>query len=164
MPARKLSRTRLDMIEAASRLWQLIGLPRSTGQIYGLLYLAPKPLALDEIAELLSISKASASTGTRQLLAWHAVKQVWVPGDRRDHFESVADLREALRASYQSHFKPKLAKSQSWLQTMLGMLDEERKAGEVEKEEYQFCRERLEKLAGLQGRIQKVLPLAEKLL
>ena len=82
-----LSKTRLDMIEAGGRVCQLLGVPRSTGQIYGLLYLSPKPLSLDDIAEALRISKASASTGTRQLLAWRAIHQVWVHGERRDHFE-----------------------------------------------------------------------------
>ena len=29
-------------------------------------------------------------------MAWQALKQVWVPGDRRDHFEAIGDLREVL--------------------------------------------------------------------
>ena len=59
-----LSRTRRDLVEATGRLWQLFSLPRSTGQIYGLLYLSPSAMSLDEIARQLSVSKASASTGT----------------------------------------------------------------------------------------------------
>lgn len=64
-----LCKTRLDMIEVSARVCQFLGIRRSTGQIYGLLYLSPKPLTLDEIAESLGISRGSVSTGTRLLLA-----------------------------------------------------------------------------------------------
>lgn len=86
------SKTRREIIEAGGRLCQLLGLPRSTGQIYGLLYLSAKPLSLDDMVDLLGISKASASCGTRQLASLCAIRPVWMPGDRRDYFQSVADL------------------------------------------------------------------------
>ena len=164
MSASPLSRTRLDFVEAAGRLWQLAGLPRSTGQIHGLLHLSPKPLSLDEIAGLLSISKASASTGTRQLVAWHAVRQVWVQGDRRDHFESVADLTTVLRSAYQSVVQPRLVQSRGRLELLRSLLEEDRKSGTISKEEYDFSASRLDDMSALLGRFNKLLPLAEKLL
>lgn len=157
-----LSKTRLDLIEAAGRLCQMIGMPRSTGQIYGLLYLSPKALTLDEIAELLGISKASASTGTRQLLALHAIRQVWKQGDRKDYLEAVPELREVVRAFYQLFFSPKLTKSRGRLDLLLESLEEERKSGIVGDDEYKFCRERLLEVSKLQGKVEKILPLAEK--
>jgi DNA-binding transcriptional regulator GbsR (MarR family) len=157
-----LSKTRLDLIEAAGRLCQMIGMPRSTGQIYGLLYLSPKALTLDEIAELLGISKASASTGTRQLLALHAIRQVWKQGDRKDYLEAVPELREVVRAFYQLFFSPKLTKSRGRLDLLLESLEEERKSGTVGDDEYKFCRERLLEVSKLQGKVEKILPLAEK--
>ena len=152
------------MVEVTARLCQMLGMPRSTGQIYGLLYLSPRALGLDEIAESLGISKASASTGTRQLLAWHAVRQVWKQGDRKDYFEARADLNEVLRSNYSGFFRPKLENSQRKVGSLLAGLESDRKSGAVDREEYQICKERLEALARLQGRIQKLLPLAEKLL
>lgn len=160
----KLPNSRREFIETTGRLCQMLGLPRSTGQIYGLLYLSPRPLTLDDIADLLSISKASASTGTRQLLGWQAVKEVWVPGDRRDHFEALGDLRELLRAGYRNFFQPKFEKSQRKLDVLLAALDADRKEAAITREDYAFCRERLENLGRLQGRIDKMLPLAEKFL
>jgi DNA-binding transcriptional regulator GbsR (MarR family) len=159
-----LCQTRLEMVEVTARLCQMLGMPRSTGQIYGLLYLSPRALGLDEIAEMLGISKASASTGTRQLLAWHAVRQVWKPGDRKDYFEARGDLAEVLRSNYAGFFRPKLENSQRRVGTLLASLESDRKSGAVDREEYQVCKDRLETLARLQGRIQKLLPLAEKLL
>lgn len=159
-----LSKARLEFIEAGGRLCQLLGLPRSTGQIYGLLHLSPKPLSLDEISALLSISKASASTGTRQLMSWQAVRQVWVQGDRRDYFESVEDLRQVLRNAYNSYFRPKLEKSQGRLELLLETLELDRKSGEISREEYAFCLKRLQEMGSLQTKLGKVLPLAEKFL
>ena len=43
------------------------GLPKSYGQIYGLLFCRDEPLAMDEVMDLLHISKGSASQGLRAL-------------------------------------------------------------------------------------------------
>ncbi|MEN9678754.1 MAG: hypothetical protein RIS76_4650 [Verrucomicrobiota bacterium] len=159
-----LARTRLEFIEVAGRVCQTVGLPRSVGQVYGLLYLSPSPLALDDIADRLSISKASVSTGTRQLVAWQAIRQVWVPGDRRDYFEAVGDLREMMRSVYSGFFSPKYAKSERKLEVLLATLESERKEGIVGRDEHDFCKERLTHLVRIQGRASKLLPLLEKLL
>lgn len=162
--ADQLPSSRRESVETAGRLCQRFGLPRSTGQIYGLLYLAPRPLSLDDIAELLSISKASVSTGTRQLLGWHAVKQVWVPGDRRDHYEAIGDLNDLLRTAYEKFFRPKLDRSVTKLDHLLLCLEHDRRDGSVTGEDYAFSKERLTHLRSMQNRLQKLLPLAEKFL
>ncbi|MBN9692317.1 MAG: hypothetical protein J0M24_18880 [Verrucomicrobia bacterium] len=159
-----LSKTRLEFIETVGRMCQQLGLPRSIGQIYGLLYLSPASLSLDDIAEQLSISKGSASTGTRQLASWQAIKQVWVPGDRRDYFEAVGNLRDLLESIYRNYFKPKLEKGGRKLDSLLATLEEERQQGAVSPEDYAFFKERLDNIARLEDRISRVLPIAEKLL
>ena len=151
------------MIEAGGRLFQLLGLPRSTGQIYGLLYLATKPLSLDDIVELIGISKASASMGTRQLSSWAALRQVWVPGNRRDHFEAVTDFGNVIRGTYTEFLKPRLASSRKRLEGLSTSLEEDRASGALDDREYQLCAERLTKLTRFQTRFQRLMPLAEKL-
>src|ERR1044071_5882353 len=135
-PTYPLSRTRLEMIEACGRICQVFGLPRSLGQIYGLLYLAPEPLSLDDISELLGISKASASTGTRQLSAWGGIRQVWVQGDRRDHFAVEPELGNLLRSGYMDFFKPRLVSSQKRLDRLMATLNEDLAQGALSREEY----------------------------
>ena len=158
-----LSKTRLDMIEAGGRVCQLLGLPRSTGQIYGLLFLSPSPLDLDRIAELLEISKASASTGTRQLLAWRAIRQVWVMGERRDRFEVDPDLGNLLKSGYADFVKPRLVSSQRRLEKIAATLEEDLAGGVISEEEYGVCVHRLKNFQRLQKKLQTLLPLAEKL-
>jgi DNA-binding transcriptional regulator GbsR (MarR family) len=152
------------MIEAGGRLCQMLGLPRSTGQIYGLLYLSPKALSLDDIVELLSISKGSASTGTRQLIRWRAIRLVWVPGERRDHFDIEADLGNLLRAAYTEFVKPRVASSRKRLDQMTASLDSDLASGHLTKEDYKFCQDRLRKFGAIQKKLQTVLPLAERML
>lgn len=152
------------MIEGCGRICQVLGLPRSLGQIYGLLYLAPAPLSLDDIAELLGISKASASTGTRQLSAWGGIRQVWVPGERRDHFEVEPELGNLLRSGWSDFLKPRLASSQKRLERLTETLADELSNGAVSQDEFNLCTERLKKFVRVQKKLQSLAPLAEKLL
>lgn len=158
------SLARAEMIDTMAKVALMLGLPKSTGQIYGLLYLSPGALSLEVMAERLSISKASVSTGVRELVAWHVVRQVFVAGERRDFYEAEPDLREVLRAIYLDAFKPKLGKVERRLESLLAALEVDRKAGTITREEFQFCKERLENVGRMQDRFLKWLPLAEKLL
>lgn len=152
------------MIESGGRLCQLLGLPRTTGQIYGLLYLWPAALSLDDIVELLQISKASASNGTRQLASWNAIRQVWVQGDRRDHYEVRPDLADLIRSLYSEFLKPRLRSSDRRLTGMLSSLDEDLSCGDITPEEHKLISGRLNQLSKVQKKVENWLPLAERLL
>jgi len=152
------------MVEASGTLFQLLGLPRSTGQIYGLLYMSARPLTLDDLVEMLSISKGSASMGSRHLAAWGAIRQVWVPGDRRDHFQAVGDLAQIVRASYQEFVKPKLDSSEKRLASVVDGLEKDLRNGTLSPEEHKFCSDRVRSLLRFQKKVQSIGPLAEKLL
>lgn len=162
MPIR--SQGKLQLIAAVGNLCRRLGLPRTVGQIYGLLYLSPQPLSLEEIAEGLGISKASASTGTRQLLALGAIKKVWVPGNRRDLFEAIPEIGALLRNAYREIVKPYLDAAQHRVEEVVASLEREREQRCLEPEEFAFCQKRLEALARFQKNFQSVAPLLEKLL
>ncbi len=51
-----------------------LGLSRSVGQLYALLYMSAEPMCLDEMAEACRMSKASASVNVRELERWGAVR------------------------------------------------------------------------------------------
>jgi len=158
------SRTRREMIDACSRFCHLMGLPRSIGQIYGLLYLSASPLSLDDLVSILNISKGSASTGTRQLSQWGAIRQIWISGDRRDYYEVVADLVEFIRASYQNYVRPRLHATTLRLDSLTSSLDEDAARGLLTPDELRLCSERIKALARIQGKLRLVLPMAEKLM
>jgi len=152
------------MVESVGALFQILNLPRSTGQIYGLLYLSARPLSLADICETLAMSKGSASTGTRHLISWGAIRQVWVPGDRRDFFEATGELGELLRASYNDFIKPRLVSSERRLAMIFEDLERDLEQQFLTKEEYKVCTERLRSLLRFQKKVQSLGPLAEKLM
>lgn len=163
-PARAPSKARREVVEAASRIFQTLGLPRSTGQVFGLLYLAHQPLSLDDLAAALSISKGSASMAARQLASLRAVRPVWVPGDRRDYFEAVGDPRELAQASFSEFVKPWLDSSEKRLASIFTELEKDRADGAVSAEEYKFCADRLRNLVRFQKRLASFRPMVEKFL
>src|SRR6267154_1696810 len=73
------------------------GINRTVAQVHALLFLSPKPLPADEIAETLSVARSNVSTSLRELQGWRIVRVVHVLGDRRDHFESIKDVWEIFR-------------------------------------------------------------------
>jgi len=74
-------------IEAGGKTTHGFGLGRLIGRMFALIYLHPRPLSLEQIADRLQISKASASVTVRQLEKWHAVTLVSIAGDRRDFYQ-----------------------------------------------------------------------------
>src|SRR5438034_11211047 len=73
------------------------GINRTVAQIHALLYLSEKPLAAEEIADLLDVARSNVSTSLKDLQNWGIVRIVHVMGDRRDYFESMKDVWEMFR-------------------------------------------------------------------
>jgi DNA-binding transcriptional regulator GbsR (MarR family) len=73
------------------------GVNRTVAQIHALLYLSPKPLSAEEIAETLSVARSNVSNSLKELQGWGIVKITHVMGDRRDHFQSIKDVWEMFR-------------------------------------------------------------------
>ncbi len=73
-------------IEKMGLLFEADGMPRTAGRMLALLLLSAEALSLDELAEALQVSKASASTNARLLERMGALERVGRPGDRRDYY------------------------------------------------------------------------------
>ena len=73
------------------------GINRTVAQIHALLFLSPRPLPAEEIANALGVARSNVSTSLRELQNWGIVRLVHVLGDKRDHFESMKDVWEMFR-------------------------------------------------------------------
>jgi DNA-binding transcriptional regulator GbsR (MarR family) len=73
------------------------GINRTVAQIHALLYLSPRPLHAEEIAEILSVARSNVSTSLRELEGWGIIRATHTLGDRRDHYESLKDVWEMFR-------------------------------------------------------------------
>jgi len=74
------------------------GINRTVAQIHALLYISPKPLNAEQIADTLAVARSNVSTSLWELQSWGIIKTVPVMGERRDHFESIKDVWELFRA------------------------------------------------------------------
>ncbi len=83
----------IQTIEIFVRTADLLGLPKSIGQVYGLLFCTEEPLPLDAIKDRLQISKGSTSQALNTLKRLRAIKPVLILGERRDYYEPELQLR-----------------------------------------------------------------------
>ena len=90
--AAELSELEVEAIDLFIGLIRLLGMPKSVGELYGLLFVAPAPLSMESLMDRLQMSKGSASQGLKLLRSFGAVKTVYVAGARRDHYVAEFDL------------------------------------------------------------------------
>jgi DNA-binding transcriptional regulator GbsR (MarR family) len=138
---------------------RVLGLPRSLGELYGLLFISPAPLALDDLVSRLGISKGSASQGLRALKDLGAVREIDVEGARRTYFEADIDLKRLVGGFIREQIRPHLESGQVKSSRLSSQA-----ATEVDPAKREFYDERLEKLQNWIRRGRRVLPVLQKLL
>lgn len=78
---------RADYVERWARVLEAQGHSRISGRIYAHLATASEPhLSLQQLADELSVSRASVSTNTRRLIAIGLIARVLVPKSRGEHY------------------------------------------------------------------------------
>jgi len=82
-----------EVIHLFVQLSRALNQPPSVAEIYGLLFVSPRPLPQDEFGQRLNLSKGTASQGLGYLMDLGAVRTVYMAGDRRVHYQAVAELR-----------------------------------------------------------------------
>jgi len=114
-PAPRLNSLETEVIDLFVQISRMLGQPRSLAEIYGLLFISARPLAMDDLIERLGMSKGSASQGLKFLHNLGAVRTVYVPGDRRTHYEAVAELRNLATRFLRDQIVPHLDSGQERL-------------------------------------------------
>ena len=75
------------------------------GRIFGLLYLSPGPVTLDELTDELQQSKSNVSVSVRGLIDWQLVRRNRVPGSRKDHYEAATDFWRVMQEIVERRFR-----------------------------------------------------------
>lgn len=147
-----------EVISLFVQLSRVLGQPRSFAEIYGLLFISGRPLAMDDLIERLHLSKGSASQGLKFLRNAGAIRMVYIPGDRRVHYEAVAELRNLVARFLRDYVVPELDASEARLQHIAGMV-KQMPAGERER-----IAPRVTMLQSWEKRTRRFLPVVLKLL
>jgi hypothetical protein len=104
-----------ECVDFFAELAQALSVPRSLGQIYGLLFASPDPLSFTDIVERLDISKGSASQGLQLLRSLGAVRKADGNGGakhsgdgRREQFVPELGLRPLIGGVLREKIEPLL--------------------------------------------------------
>jgi DNA-binding transcriptional regulator GbsR (MarR family) len=132
------------------------GINRTVAQIHALLLLSDHPLPADEITDTLGIARSNVSTSLRELQNWGIVRLVHVPGDRREHFESLKDIYEMFRIIARERRRREIDPT-------IGLLRDCIAEAEKPKSSDAYTRERLTQLLEFFELATRSFDLAEKL-
>jgi DNA-binding transcriptional regulator GbsR (MarR family) len=138
---------------------RVLGLPRSIGEIYGLLFISPSALALDDLVQRLRISKGSASQGLRMLKNLGAVREANGGEDRRTYYEPAIELKRLVGGFIREQIRPHLDSGK----TKIDLLAESARSLQ-DPVRRQFLSDRMERLDTWMTSSAKVLPFLQKLL
>jgi HTH-type transcriptional regulator, glycine betaine synthesis regulator len=108
-PNGHLSPLEAEAIGLFIQLGQLVNQPRSFAEVYGLLFVSPRPLPAEELVERLGASRTGAERALLLLRRAGLLRMVYVPGDRRMHYEAVAEPRHMVEGFLRDQVLPQLA-------------------------------------------------------
>lgn len=95
------------------------GINRTVGQIYALIFVSPRPVNADEIAEALEFSRSNVSMGLKELQAWRLVRLRHQAGDRREYFDAPTDAWEIFRTLAEERRRREIEPTLSMLRNAL---------------------------------------------
>ena len=144
----------LESVDYFVSFAQMMGFPKSIGQIYGLLFMSFEPIPMDVVVAKLSISKGSASQGLNLLRELGAVKTCSLAGERREFYEADFDVTRIVQHFIDEKLLPRLSHAENRLERMQKI---SRKMSKI-SEERNIAETRLQALQKWQKRGKKLLP------
>ena len=152
-----LSDLEREVVALFVRVADVLNLPRSVGELYGLLFISPRPLSLDGCRSRLNISKGSTSQGLKILRSFGAIRSVDIPGDRKDYYEAETSLRKVLSGFVREQLQPHVTDGKEQVSSIRDLLSE------YSGDEKEVLTEKVDVLENWQKRASRALPVVIKL-
>ena len=153
-----MNKIELEIVSIFVRLADLLNLPKTVGEIYGLLFISEAPMCLDDLMNKLKISKGSTSQGLKILRSFGALKKIYIPGDRKDYYLAEDSLRKIANGFANEQIQPHLESGSERLEYIRGLIIEDDKLNK------KFVKEKIKKLESWEAKANMFLPLALKLI
>jgi HTH-type transcriptional regulator, glycine betaine synthesis regulator len=147
-----LSDLEIESIEMFINFLRLLGWPKSVGEIYGLLFVSSEPLAMDDIMARTGMSLGAASQGLKLLREFGAVRTVYMPGERKDHYIASGELSRFATSYIEEELLPRMRTAQERIKRM------ERMVHSLPESDRRLPAERIDRLKYWLGKGQKVVP------
>ncbi|MDP3979997.1 MAG: hypothetical protein Q8Q33_01145 [Chlamydiota bacterium] len=152
----QLIETHDQFVEKMGFLSTLLGFSKIVGQIYGVLYLSPKALSLNELMDALRVSKGSVSVNIRILEKWGGCRKVWVKGDRRDYYSAEIELKHIINKRLVDAIKRRVLAFDDITQSLQDGKNALNTLTEGEKDLLSFYKERIKRINKIRGKIDLV--------
>ena len=160
-----LAEVRADVVAIFEDAARMLGLPKSVGGIYGLLFVSSEGLSLDDVVTRLNVSKGSASQGLRLLRTLGAVRPVARDGERREFFVAEVELKQLVAGFIRSELEPQIDRGSERSELVRERFAELKlAASSSDDEEFEHLEERVERLSRWHRRAKFVLPFIARFL
>lgn len=153
-----LTEFELRVVDLFVNACRTVGLPKSVGEIYGVIYASATPLSMDEIMGKLGLSLGSTSQGLKMLRSFGAVKTVYQPGSRKDYFTVELDFRKVITQYLADVVVPQFSSTKTQLEGLSKEIQSGQMLAEVE------VTERIRVLEKVSQRANLLLPAVSKIL
>lgn len=101
----------IAVCEVFCRSTAMLGLRKSVGLVYGALYCAGTPLAVEDLRERLQLSRGAVVEALQLLRRFGAVRTIFKICERRDFYEAEQDLHKFISGALREIFIPGLEKT-----------------------------------------------------
>jgi DNA-binding transcriptional regulator GbsR (MarR family) len=145
-PSDQLPRIRQDFIESLSQISRFWGFPKGMGAIFGVLYLSPHPLSLDELVRETGLTKGAISTEVRSLARMGLVHRSTRLGDRKDYYEAETDFYTAVRSIIRERQNTEFDDALRSVRATLERLQASSPPPGPDRGEWEFTRQRVQAL------------------
>jgi DNA-binding transcriptional regulator GbsR (MarR family) len=154
-----LSEVEREVVRLCGDGVRVAGLPKSIGEIYGLLFISREALSLDDLVGRLGISKGSASQGLKMLRTRGAIREAEGADPRRSYFTADLKLKQLVGGFIREQMRPHLESGQERLKAIRAQVEE------IEDTELrQFHESRVKKLVRWSKHARLVFPLVQRVL
>ena len=133
---------------------KVIGLPRSVGEIYGLLFARDASLSLDDLVLILDVSKGTASQGLKMLRTLGAVREVDSADSRKTYYQADLELKSLVGGFIREEVQPHMKSAKLKIETLRELVEE----GD------DFALDRIERLDKWRRKASLLLPIFQKIL
>lgn len=134
------------MIDAIAQTMDLYGANYSFGQLYGIMFFEDKPMTLEEMKNVMNMSKSNMSYGVRSLMASKMVTKLDGKRERKDLYAAETDFFQTFRNFFTMKLQREIDVMREALEAVMPELEELIVAADTSEEERQYCIRDLNKL------------------
>ena len=124
----------------------LLGMHPTVRRLLSVMYYYEKPMTLDDMTELLGMSKASMSNSVRELDEIGLVEKVWKKGERKDLYKVEEDNYESFFKFFSYHWRKILNPKTISLKKSMDELNELMVSDDIDEETRSLIEKDLVKL------------------